>query len=134
MVFSLSVLQQYLLTKHGILPERVGWHTQFGHDLGLNQSDIQCLVEEIIQLMNGAIYVDTDHHLNEVLDLAMYVLLRSNQELTRLPDSDLTFSAYLSKLPSSATSDCFKFSPLACHTGTCRNCFSTKKSDGEYGT
>ncbi|QMW04727.1 hypothetical protein [Spirosoma foliorum] len=107
MVFSLPVLQHYLLTKHGILPERVDWSARLRQDLRLTDADVLRLLNDIISLRNVSISVNTTRHLTDVFDLMVFVLLRSMEELTCLSDFDLNNQSLMA-------SDFPQFSVLAC--------------------
>lgn len=69
MVFSLSILQQYLFSKHGILPERVSWNSTLHQDLLLSDSNVPTLLIDVTELMDIPISIDTDHHLTDVFVL-----------------------------------------------------------------
>ncbi|GAB4044392.1 hypothetical protein [Spirosoma litoris] len=107
MVFSLPVLQHYLLTKHGILPERVEWSTRLRQDLRLTDADVQRLLNNIVSLRNVSISVNTTRNLTDVFDLMVFVLLRSMEELTCLSDFNLDNQSPIA-------SDFPQFSVLAC--------------------
>jgi len=54
--------------------------------LRLSDSDVQFLLIDVTDLLDIPISIGADHHLTDVFDLMVYVLLRSTEVLEQLPD------------------------------------------------
>lgn len=91
MTFSLSDLHDYLLNEFGILPERVGPETHFRRDLHLAEAEITTVVSHVCKRAGLSDSADIGRNLTDVLDLMVYVLLRS----TESTDIETCFNAFL---------------------------------------
>jgi hypothetical protein len=107
MGFSLSVLQHYLLSKHGIVSERVQWDTQLRQDLRLTDADVQGLLNDVVSLIDVPISADITRNQTDVFDLMVFVLLHSMEELACSSDFDFDNRSTMG-------SDFPQFSTLAC--------------------
>lgn len=76
MLFNLSILREYLLSRHQIPSYRVQLNADFRKDLQLSELDINQLIRMITQQTGIPFHEEQIKHLTDVFDLLVHVILR----------------------------------------------------------
>lgn len=80
MTFSIDILREFLLTRHGILPERVTLETNFRTDLKMSVYDIEDMFDFVSIRCGIGLPPKAGQHFPDLFDLVIYIKLRQAEE------------------------------------------------------